>query len=306
MSNLNDEVESEAAALALDPDEFYRILTARNTGIVSKADQLAVADARILVAGCGSIGGAAVEPLVRFGFRRLILADPGTFELKNLNRQNATVGDLGRNKALVAAERALAVNPHVEVTIVEEGVTLSSIDGLLEGVNLVVDGVDVTTATGLAAKALLHSRAQKARLPTFTGWDMSGTQYVRLYDYRNGLRPFDGEVTLEQMEQMPMWKLLARLVPAHRVPRDLIRLIHDGMSDLTFTFPQLVYAADQFGVLATGLAFRLVTGRHVPPHVFVDVHAITSPLGERILNAALRPAAAVRMLASIVFGARAH
>jgi len=30
----------------------------------------------LLVAGCGLIGGAAVEPLVRLGAERLVLAEP--------------------------------------------------------------------------------------------------------------------------------------------------------------------------------------------------------------------------------------
>src|SRR3954453_14734777 len=95
---------SPEAALQLDPEAFYRILVTRNRGVVPAADQDRIGRARILVAGCGSIGGAAVEPLVRWGFRDLVLADPGTYELSNLNRQNAVVAALGRNKAVVAAE----------------------------------------------------------------------------------------------------------------------------------------------------------------------------------------------------------
>ncbi|MFC7511740.1 HesA/MoeB/ThiF family protein [Streptomyces thermocarboxydus] len=68
-------------------------------------------NATVLVAGCGSTGGAVVEPLARLGTGRFVLAEPGEYELNNLNRQSATHKDIGRNKAEVAAERIRSVNP---------------------------------------------------------------------------------------------------------------------------------------------------------------------------------------------------
>jgi tRNA threonylcarbamoyladenosine dehydratase len=303
-----EDINSPAAALALTPAEFYDILTTfydilttRNTGVVRARDQQRVAEAKVLVAGCGSIGGAAIEPLVRFGFRHLVLADPGAYELNNLNRQNATVADLGRNKAEVAAARAQSINPHAEIEVVSDGVTAATLEHLLDGVTLIVDGVDITTRRGLTAKGLLHEAAGEAQLPLFTGWDMSGTQYLRLYDYRRGGPVFDGQVSRSEMERLPMWDLLARLVPARKVPRDLLRLVRIGLGGETFTFPQLVHAADQFGVLATSMAYRIVTGRPVPRHVTVDVHAMTMPRPMRLAESLLQPLEAGLLLRSIFF-----
>ena len=90
------------------PTSFYRGNEAllRNRFFISDIEQSALSDCSVLIAGCGSTGGAVVEPLVRLGVRRLIVADPGTYEVSNLNRQESTVDDVGRNKAEVAAERA--------------------------------------------------------------------------------------------------------------------------------------------------------------------------------------------------------
>jgi tRNA threonylcarbamoyladenosine dehydratase len=290
---------SPEAALQLDPEAFYRILVTRNRGVVPAADQDRIGRARILVAGCGSIGGAAVEPLVRWGFRDLVLADPGTYELSNLNRQNAIVADLGRNKAVVAAERVRAVNPHALVRAEPEGVTAETVDDLLDGVDVVIDGVDVTTRSGLVAKGLLHERALRRRLPLMTGWDMSGAQYVRVYDYRRGGRLFDGAVSREQLAAMSMWDLLARLIPPAKVPRDLIALVRGGLGAEEFTFPQLVPAADLFGVLASTFTVRLVTGRPVPRSATVDAHALTAPVTRRLADRVLQPVEAARLLLSL-------
>ncbi|GAB3350748.1 ThiF family adenylyltransferase [Micromonospora halotolerans] len=301
---IDQDVSSPQAARALPPDEFQRIFVDRNRGVVAAEDQARISAARILVAGCGSIGGAAVEPLVRLGFRSLVLADPGSYELTNLNRQNATVDDLGRNKAAVAADRARAINPHVVAEVATDGVTEERVDALLAGVDVVIDGVDVTTRSGLAAKGLLHERARDRGLPLMTGWDMSGTQHVRVYDYRREQRLFGGAVTRRQLDEMPLWELLARLVPARKVPRDLVGLIRRGLHREEFTFPQLVQAADMFGILAATLTVRLVTGRPVPSSATVDVHRLAMPSGERLWDRLRQPVEVAGLLLAMTRGAR--
>jgi molybdopterin/thiamine biosynthesis adenylyltransferase len=293
------EIATPAAARSLTAEEFQTVFTARNDGVVSPADQARIGSARILVAGCGSIGGSAVEPLVRLGFRRFVLTDPGSYELTNLNRQNATVDDLGRNKSAVAADRVRAINPYAEVEVVEEGVADATVDRLLERVDVVIDGVDVTTPSGLRAKGLLHERVRARRLPLMTGWDMSATQYVRVYDYRTDRPIFDGAVTRKQLDEMPMWGLLAKLIPATKVPRDLLALIRQGLGEKQLTFPQLVQAADMFGVIAATLTARLVTGQPVPSSARVDVNALTTPWPGRLRDRLRQPVEAARLLLTV-------
>jgi tRNA A37 threonylcarbamoyladenosine dehydratase len=97
---------------ATDPAQFRRELTTRKTGFITETQQDTPRRGCILVAGCGSTGGAVVEPLVRLGVRRVVLADNGDYETNNFNRQNA-IADRGRNKAQVSAGRATAIKPTV-------------------------------------------------------------------------------------------------------------------------------------------------------------------------------------------------
>jgi tRNA threonylcarbamoyladenosine dehydratase len=252
--------------------ETYAEATCRNRGVVAAEDQERLRTATILVAGCGSIGGAAIEPLVRIGARHLVLADPGEYELNNLNRQRATLADLGRNKAAVAAERVHAIAPEARVRVVADGVTAATVEGLVAGAALIVDGVDVTTTAGLRAKYLLHEHALRARVPLFTGWDMAGAQYVRCYDYRRMRQVFDGRLTSQDIDRMPMWQVLQRLVPARYVPLEMLRMARANLSTPEFAFPQLAYAADLFGALAAHLVVELLAGRPVREHIYLDVH----------------------------------
>lgn len=282
-----------------DAASYYRELVTRNRGVIDPALQERLRSATIVIAGCGSIGGAAAEPLARIGATRVRLADPGEYEANNLNRQNATLADLGRNKATVAAERMQAINPHVDVTVEPRGITEDTVASLLEGADVVIDGVDVTTESGLRAKVLLHEHASARRLPLFTGWDMAGAQYVRVYDYRDGGAPLDGRVTAQDVEQLSTWQLLERLVPARFVPQEMIGIARRNLGDPEFSFPQLVHAADLFGALSAHLTTELLAGRRVRTHTYIDLHQAVRPTSRRATTAVRRVAEAIDLLVRI-------
>jgi hypothetical protein len=285
--------------LALTRKELYPELIARNAGVIDAAAQRALRASQVLIAGCGSIGGAAVEPLARLGVENFTLADPGTYEVNNLNRQNATLADMGRNKAQVAAERITAINPACEVRVFSEGVTAETLGDLTARCAVIVDGVDVTTMSGLRAKYLLHEEAARLRRPLFTGWDMAGAQYLRYYDYREVRRPFDGRLTAADLDRLGMWQLLQRLVPARFVPLEMIEVAAANLENPDFSFPQLVYAADLFGALAARIVVELLSERPVRKHTYLDLHQAVRPGPARWRTRVQRPLHAARAIARV-------
>lgn len=257
------------------PAEFYAGLTERNRGLIAAADQEALRTATVLVAGCGSTGGAVVEPLVRLGVQHFVLAEPGEFELNNLNRQHAGRADVGRNKAAVAAGRVLAVNPYARVVVEEAGVRPDTVDALLADAAIVIDGVDVTTAAGWRAKYELHAEAARRGVPVVCGYDMSGVQLLRFYDYRTGDRtPLAGEIDEAALATGSVWELLLRVVRRELVPEDLLLDVRAHREDPDYSVPQLVYASLLFGVLASRYVVDVLAGRPVAGEVVLDVHAI--------------------------------
>lgn len=277
----------------------YQELTTRNAGVIDAAAQERLRTATVLVAGCGSIGGAAVEPLARLGVRHFLLADPGTYELNNLNRQNATLADLDRNKAQVAAERIAAINPDTVVDVFPQGVTAGVAAELVGRCDVIVDGVDVTTRSGLRAKVVLHEHAAAQGRPLFTGWDMAGAQYVRTYDYRRIRRPFDGRLVAADVERLDLWKLLQRLVPARYVPLEMIEIAARNLENPDFSFPQVVYAADLFGALGARLVVALLTDERVREHIYIDLHQAARPPLQRRRTQLRRPLCAAALLARL-------
>ncbi|TQM78404.1 ThiF family protein [Saccharothrix saharensis] len=256
----------------LSPEDFYAELTRRNAGLVSPAQQAALRHGTVLVAGCGSVGGAAVQPLTRLGAQRFLLADPGLFELNNLNRQPATVRDLDRNKAEVAGERILEINPHARVRVFPEGVTRDNVDELTATCGAIVDGVDVTTPSGLQAKFLLHEWALRRRVPLITGWDMAGVQYLQCYDYREVTAEFGGRITRSDVDTLNVWELILRMIPMRRIPPEMLADVSPNLRNPDYSVPQLVYAALMFGAFSAHVVARLMAGERVNDEVVFDLH----------------------------------
>jgi hypothetical protein len=263
-------------AVPEDPRAYYRALTERNRGLIPDEVQERLRTATVLVAGCGSTGGAVVEPLARLGTGRFVLAEPGEYELNNLNRQSATHADIGRNKAEVAAERVRSVNPFAEVRVETAGVRPDAADPLLDGVDVVVDGVDVTTLSGWQAKYALHVAAAHRRLPVVSGYDLSGTQHVRYYDYRAETVPLAGAIGERDIVEGALWTLLLKVIPRDIVPADLIADVTAHRSDPDYSVPQLVYTSHQFGVLAARYVVEILAGRPVREQLTVDVHRLVA------------------------------
>lgn len=265
-----------------DPDEFYRRLTERNRGLVDGAEQQRLRAARILVAGCGSIGGAVVEPLVRLGAEHLTLVEPDVYEHHNLNRQSALLSDIGRNKALVLAERVRAVNPYADVRVDTEGITADNVAAHLGAAELVFDGVDVTTRPALVCKYLLHVQAQQRKVPVVCGYDIAGSQLVLVYDYRNpSVKILGGRFTGRSIDEMDPLRFLARVVPLRAVPVEMFAELRRQIAGQSSGFPQLVYSAHLFGVLACRVGLDLLAGRPVRRRIAVDVHTLTRTGTER-------------------------
>ncbi|MDQ0795264.1 ThiF family adenylyltransferase [Streptomyces sp. B1I3] len=260
----------------VDAETYYRSLTERNRGLIPDAVQERLRTATVLVAGCGSTGGAAVEPLARLGTGHFVLAEPGEYELNNLNRQSATHADIGRNKAEVAAERIRSVNPFAEVRVDTAGIRPDAPELLLDGVDVVVDGVDVTTLGGWQAKYALHVAAARRRLPVVSGYDLSGTQHVRFYDYRTDPAPLAGAITAQDIAEGALWTMLLKVIPREIVPADLIADVTAHRADPDYSVPQLVYASHQFGVLAARYVVEILAGRPVREQLTVDVHRLVS------------------------------
>jgi hypothetical protein len=257
-----------------DREAFYAELTSRNRGLIAPELQRSLRQTRFVIAGCGSTGGAVLMPLVRTGAEHLVLLDPGEYELNNLNRQDATLADIGRNKARACADRLLAVNPHCSIEVHEEGVDPAAISSLLHEGDLVIDAIDVTTQDGITAKLALHDAALSMRLTAITAYDIAATQFIEIFDYRKVRRPLAGRV--KDPKAGPQ-AVLRNLVPPTVLPREIFSVLLERRHDPDGGFPQLAMTSTFLGALAVEIVLRLLTGKPVKRRIHVDLGDIARP-----------------------------
>ncbi len=121
----------------------YQDAFSRNIGWVTAAEQAALREKRVAIAGMGGVGGVHFLTLVRLGITAFHIADFDTFAIENFNRQvGASVSTIGMPKADVLAAMARDINPQAEIRIFPQGVDESNLSDFLTGVNLYVDGLD--------------------------------------------------------------------------------------------------------------------------------------------------------------------
>ena len=147
-------MSTEPPAKAIKPFDAHADRYARNLRSLTTDEIARLHDARVLVAGCGGLGGHVIECLARTGVGAIVVIDCDAFEETNLNRQLlATEDTLGKSKARAARERIARVNP--DVSIIDKTIALDegNVSDLIAGADCVIDALDNAHARFLLARA---------------------------------------------------------------------------------------------------------------------------------------------------------
>jgi molybdopterin/thiamine biosynthesis adenylyltransferase len=138
----------------------------RNLGIMTEEEVNKLQQTTIAIAGCGCIGGFSAELLARMGIGRMILADPDTFDVSNINRQcAATHHTVGQPKATALHNHLLAINPDIEIVTYLDGVNEQNAAEFVSGADYVIDGIDYFAFPEAVA---LHRAARNSGLHIIT------------------------------------------------------------------------------------------------------------------------------------------
>lgn len=137
----------------------------RSFGTVGLDGQRRLLLARVAVFGAGGLGGYVVEGLARMGVGRIHVVDGDVFQEHNLNRQLlCTEDEIGRHKAMVAAERAARVNGAVEVVPHACFLDEAGSDDLLVDADVAVDALD-----SVPTRLLLQDACARRGIPMVHG-----------------------------------------------------------------------------------------------------------------------------------------
>ncbi|MEU6715820.1 ThiF family adenylyltransferase [Nonomuraea sp. NPDC046802] len=263
---------TEQVAHLLPPDEYLQVVTDRNRNKITSDEQRLLRTKRVGVLGLSVGAEAAVVIAQEHLCGHLVLADFDRLELSNLNRLGAGHADIGRPKTRIAARRIAAIDPYLQVTLLEEKITQDNVENFLHGLDLLVEECD-----SAETKYATRTAARRLGLNVVYAADERGFLSVEPYATHPDLPPFHGLVdphlaaSADRITALVEW--LGGPSALSERAKESVGLIGNDLSG----YPQLAgearYAAGQIAHVAR----RLLLGERLPPfHGHVDLaEAIT-------------------------------
>lgn len=134
------------------PGDARRRLLSRTAALEGVGERAvsALADASVLVIGAGGLGAPVLTYLAGMGLGRIVIVDHDVVDTSNLARQTLfAAADVGRPKAICAAEQVRGVDPELEVVAVQESFRAEHVAGH----DVVVDAADSVAVTRAVSDA---------------------------------------------------------------------------------------------------------------------------------------------------------
>lgn len=135
----------------------------RNYGFWNEAEQQALIDSQVSIAGVGGDGFHLGLQLARMGVGSFKIADPEVFEPQNVNRVPGAITETFGEKKVNVFERMLAeINPRAEVVSYDVGVDEDNVEEFVQGSDLVFDESELTY---LHVGTMLARESRKQQIP---------------------------------------------------------------------------------------------------------------------------------------------
>jgi molybdopterin/thiamine biosynthesis adenylyltransferase len=133
---------------------------------------------RVLIAGLGGLGSIGAYYLAAAGVGHLRLVDRDRVALDNLNRQILHASaDIGRSKAVSAAEKLSRLNPHCRVEAIETDIGDENAEALIEGCAVIFDATD-----NRATRQVLNRASVRRHVPFvyggISGWQGTASTFI--------------------------------------------------------------------------------------------------------------------------------
>jgi molybdopterin-synthase adenylyltransferase len=149
----------------LDRDELVRYNRQLRIPDFGEEGQQKLKSSHVVIAGVGGLGCASATYLTAAGIGHITIVDFDVVELSNLNRQVLYwEEDIGAKKVEVAQKKLSKLNPTIEITPIYAEITEENVYSVIDGAQVVVDGLD-----RLNARLVLNAACVKQKIPYVYG-----------------------------------------------------------------------------------------------------------------------------------------
>lgn len=154
-------------------------------GDIGEAGQRKISRAKVLVVGLGGLGSPVALYLAAAGVGKLVVADGDNLDISNLQRQILYDTDsAGEAKALLAEQRLLALNPDIDLEVIDETLEESDLLSYVPEVDLVLDCSD-----NLATRKGINRVCVTAGVPLISAAAIRWEGHLMLFDFRRPETP---------------------------------------------------------------------------------------------------------------------
>ena len=128
--------------------------------VIGEDDFSILNKSKVLVLGCGGVGGYVVEALARSGIGTLVIVDFDNIDESNINRQIIALDStVGLKKVDVLEKRIIDINRHCNVIKIDKFITIDNLDELFNcDIDFFVDACDTTSVKKEIIKKCLNKK----------------------------------------------------------------------------------------------------------------------------------------------------
>lgn len=244
---------------ANDPSRY-----SRNQLYIADATQQLLRETRILLAGVG-LGSVIAETLLRLGCENITFADGDSVELSNLNRQNYTESDIGKNKAQASLQRLRSINSRAKLLALSEYLGAENIPKFVDEADIVINAIDFDNPAHVLLDEIAMQQDKISILPLNLGFAALAAVFRRGSPSLTSLlaqgQQNYGLAVVGLLEKKPEWLLHG------------IRLFIERRNELGFD-PQLSIGSQLSAALVSSLIVQLT--EKTPVDCFPRVHFLSA------------------------------
>lgn len=145
----------------------------RMARLVGESQMETLFKSHVMIIGIGGVGSFVAESIARSGIGKITLVDFDDICITNSNRQlHALVGQVGKKKSAVMAERLRLINPQADVQSIEVFYNAASFEEVLSHQpDLIIECID-----NLTAKSHLIATCKERNIPIFVAGGASAKE----------------------------------------------------------------------------------------------------------------------------------
>jgi tRNA threonylcarbamoyladenosine dehydratase len=237
----------------------------RSELLVGKSGIEVLNNAHVLVVGLGGVGSFAAEFIARSGVGKMTIVDGDVVDPTNRNRQlPALATNHGVSKAKIMAERLLAINPELQLIVIESFLTPDKCQEILQNqYDYVMDCIDSITP-----KLFLLQTASETKQRIVSSMGAGGKLDPTQIKVANLFETYEckfAQYVRKRGKRLAISTSIKAVFSTEEMQKDSL-ILTDGSNFKRSAYGTISYLPATFGSVCASVVIRDLLGTPIPLH----------------------------------------